>query len=80
MSRAAKALLLMASLLALCAALPALAHARAAYTVSKPKLSAAPVVDVPFTVSGIVASQGDGGVPHRRQDQAVPARRAAAGA
>ena len=35
--------------------LPArVAHAGAAYTVSKPKLSAAPVVDVPFTVSGTV--------------------------
>jgi hypothetical protein len=54
MSHPVRALLLTLSLLALGAVPPAVAHAGATGTVSKPKLSSAPVVGVPFTVSGTV--------------------------
>ena len=54
MSKRLMMLLLAGTVMLAVLGLPALAQARAAYTVSKPRLSAAPVVDVPFTVSGTV--------------------------
>jgi hypothetical protein len=49
-----KQVLLSAFVLSLIAGVPAAAQARAASTVSKPKLSATPVAGVPFTASGVV--------------------------
>ena len=54
MSKRLRVVMLLTLVLAILGGLPALAQAGAAYTASKPKLSAAPVVNVPFTVSGVV--------------------------
>ena len=54
MSCPMKRMLLAAFVLALFAGLPGVAHARVTYTASKPKLSAVPVVGVPFTASGVI--------------------------
>jgi hypothetical protein len=54
MSKRFRVVVLLTLALAILGGLPALAQARAAYTASKPKLSAAPVVNVPFTASGVV--------------------------
>ena len=54
MSKRFRVVMLLTLVLAILGGLPALAQAGAAYTASKPKLSAAPVVNVPFTVSGVV--------------------------
>jgi hypothetical protein len=54
MPRALKGLVLVTFVLALAAGLPAVAHAGVSYTAGKPKLSSTPVVNVSFTVSGVV--------------------------
>ena len=55
MSKRLTMLLLAGTVLVAILGLPALAQARAAYTVSKPKLSATPVSGVPFTASGLIS-------------------------
>ncbi len=54
MSKRLKAVVLMTMVLAIVGGLPALAQARGASSVTKPKLSATPVMGEPFTVSGLV--------------------------
>ena len=58
-----KKLLLTAFVLALVAAVPASAQAKATCTVSTPKLSAAPVSGTPFTVSGVITPKATGRAP-----------------
>jgi hypothetical protein len=55
MSSRFKTFVLLTFVLAVAGGLPAAAHARVAYSASKPKLSAAPVMGVPFTASGVIA-------------------------
>ena len=54
MSKRLKAVVLMTMVLAIVGGLPALAQARGASSVTKPKLSATPVMGKAFTVSGVV--------------------------
>ena len=54
MGKRLKMVVLMTMVLAIVGGLPALAQARGAYSVTKPKLSAPPVMGEAFTVSGMV--------------------------
>ena len=54
MGKRLKTVVLVAMVLAIVGGLPALAQARVAYSVTKPKLSAPPVMGEAFTVSGMV--------------------------
>ena len=61
MPRRVRTLVLMTFVLAIVGGLPAVAHARVAYSASKPKLSAAPVMGVPFTASGVIRPKATAG-------------------
>ena len=79
MSKRLRVFLLVATVLVVALGVPALAQAKAAPTVTKPKFSAAPVAGVPFTVSGVVRPKATHAVPYRGQGRRCTRSRTAAG-